>query len=83
MNSSFTANSDSLSTLIKQPIGEQKMQADPLSLEQLAGKVGSDAGGALGVLLAYIGDQSGVYRALETNGPIDCEALAKKTGLDA
>jgi len=59
------------------------MQADPLSLEQLAGKVGSDAGGALGVLLAYIGDQSGVYRALETNGPIDCEALAKKTGLDA
>ena len=59
------------------------MQTEPLSLEELAGKVGSDAGGALGVLLAYIGDQSGVYRALEASGPIDCEGLAKETGLNS
>ena len=58
------------------------MQEEPLSLEELAGKVGGDAGGALGVLLAYIGDQSGVYRALEEHGPIDSTDLAKKTGLD-
>ena len=59
------------------------MHTDPLSLEELASKVGGDAGGALGVLLAYIGDQSGVYRALEDKGPVDCEALAIETGLDA
>ena len=59
------------------------MQASPLSLEELGGKVGGDAAGALGVLLAYIGDQSGVYRALESHGPIDCESLAKATGLNA
>ncbi len=59
------------------------MQASPLSLEELGGKVGGDAAGALGVLLAYIGDQSGVYRALESHGPIDCESLAKETGLNA
>ena len=35
------------------------MQTNTLTLEELAGKVGGDAGGALGVLLAYIGDQSG------------------------
>ena len=58
------------------------MQKEPLSLEELAGKVGGDAGGALGVLLAYIGDQSGVYRALEEHGPINSIDLADKSGLD-
>ena len=58
------------------------MQTNTLTLEELAGKVGGDAGGALGVLLAYIGDQSGVYRALEDKGPINCDALAQETELD-
>ena len=58
------------------------MQTNTLTLEELAGKVGGDAGGALGVLLAYIGDQSGVYRALEDKGPINCDTLAKETDLD-
>ena len=33
-------------------------------LEELAGKVVGDASAALGGLLAYIGDQTGVYRAM-------------------
>ena len=41
------------------------MQTNTLTLEELAGKVGGDAGGALGVLLAYIGDQSGQARLTE------------------
>ena len=63
-------------------IKESLMQNNQLSLEELAGKVGGDAGGALGVLLAYIGDQSGVYRALEEHGPINSADLAKTTGLN-
>ena len=67
---------------IAEKIKETPMQSNPLSLEELAGKVGGDAGGALGVLLAYIGDQSGVYKALEEHGPINSAELAQKTGLD-
>ena len=59
------------------------MQGNTLNLEELGGKVGGDAAGALGVLLAYIGDQSGVYSALENKGPINCNALALETGLDS
>ena len=33
-------------------------------LEALAGKIVGDASAVLGVLLAYIGDQAGVYRSM-------------------
>ena len=51
-------------------------------LEALQGKVLSDVAGALGVLLAHMGDETGVYAALEENGPVTPEALAAKTGLN-
>lgn len=51
-------------------------------LEQLAGKVIGDVAGAMGVLLAYVGDQAGVYAALEEHGPCTAADLAQKTGLN-
>ena len=62
--------------------GENQVDTRSLSMEELAGKVGADASGALGVLLAYLGDQTGVYKSLEENGPISCADLASKTGID-
>ena len=34
-------------------------------LDELMGKVVSDVAGAMGVFMAYLGDQAGVYRALD------------------
>ncbi len=51
-------------------------------LEALSGKVMGDVGGAIGLLMAYIGDQAGVYRALEDAGPCSDEELARRTGLN-
>ena len=56
---------------------------DQAKFEQLQGKVLTDVGGAVGLLMAYIGDQSGVYAALEAIGPCSHEALAQKAGVDA
>ena len=60
---------------------EPQTQLDPAKLEALAGKVLGDTAGALGVLLSYIGDQTGVYRALEEAGPCTADQLADKCGL--
>lgn len=51
--------------------------------EELFGKVLVDVSGSLGLLMAYIGDQTGVYKALEKHGPSSCDDLADKTGLDS
>lgn len=50
--------------------------------EELQGKVLVDVGGAIGLFLAYIGDQTDVYRTLESLGPTDHERLAKASGVD-
>ncbi len=55
---------------------------DQSRFEELQGKVMGDVGGALGLLMAYIGDQAGVYRALDEQGPSTHTALAESTGLD-
>ncbi len=55
---------------------------DQGKLEEMAGKVIGDIAGATGVLMAYLGDQAGVYNAMDGEGPITSEALAKKTGLN-
>nr|WP_251359836.1 class I SAM-dependent methyltransferase [Kangiella sp. TOML190] len=49
---------------------------------QLFGKVLGDVAGAMGLLMAYIGDQSGTYQALEQNGPCSAQELASSTGLN-
>jgi 2-polyprenyl-3-methyl-5-hydroxy-6-metoxy-1,4-benzoquinol methylase len=51
------------------------------ALEQLSGKVMGDVGGAMGVLMAYLGDQAGVYAALEEHGPCTAVELADRTQL--
>jgi len=61
---------------------EQQTQLDQAKLGALAGKVLGDTAGALGVLLSYIGDQTGVYRALEEAGPCTAGQLADKCGLN-
>lgn len=48
----------------------------------LAGKVMGDVAGAMGVLLAYVGDQTGVYRTLSEMGPSSADAVADKLGTD-
>ena len=55
---------------------------DQEKFEKLQGKVLTDVGGAIGVLMAYIGDQSGVYRTLEEIGPCGHEELARKANVD-
>jgi 2-polyprenyl-3-methyl-5-hydroxy-6-metoxy-1,4-benzoquinol methylase len=51
-------------------------------LEELAGKVVGDVAAALSLYMAYIGDQAGVYAAMDEAGPQTVEQLAGKTGLN-
>jgi len=55
---------------------------DQAKLEDLAGKVVGDVAGAMGVFMAYLGDQAGVYKALDEAGPVTIDALAKKTRMN-
>ncbi|MGR8918720.1 MAG: class I SAM-dependent methyltransferase [Gammaproteobacteria bacterium] len=56
---------------------------DQARFEALQGKVMGDVSGAVGLMVAYLGDQAGVYAALERIGPVSHEGLATETGLDA
>ncbi|MFT6751661.1 MAG: hypothetical protein ACI9VI_002475 [Candidatus Azotimanducaceae bacterium] len=51
-------------------------------LEALAGKVVGNANAALSGLLAYIGDQTGVYRAMADGEPRSVEEIASIAGVD-
>ena len=55
---------------------------DQAKFEALQGKVLGDVGGAMGLFMAYIGDQSGVYRTLDEHGPCSHVELAERSGLD-
>lgn len=63
--------------------GDTVTELNQEAFEQLQGKVMGDVGGALGLLMAYIGDQTGVYEALEKHGPCSSEVLAEATGLNS
>jgi 2-polyprenyl-3-methyl-5-hydroxy-6-metoxy-1,4-benzoquinol methylase len=60
--------------MTEQKINEQKF-------DELFGKVFADVGGAIGVLMAYMGDQAGVYKALEDAGPCTVKELSEKSGI--
>ena len=51
-------------------------------LERLQGKVIGDVASTLGVLLAYIGDQTGVYRAMSEAGPATVKEIAQRAHVD-
>ena len=55
---------------------------DQGKFEAMMGKALTDIGGTMSVLLAYMGDRLGLYRALETNGAGTSGEIAAKAGLD-
>ncbi len=57
-------------------------QVNMEAVEELAGKVVGDVAGAMGLFLAYLGDQAGVYAALEKAGPCTAGALADTLGMN-
>lgn len=60
----------------------QQAELDEARLEELAGKVVGDVAAAMSLFMAYIGDQTGLYAALDDAGRVTLEALAEKTGLN-
>ncbi|RMD87175.1 MAG: class I SAM-dependent methyltransferase [Alphaproteobacteria bacterium] len=56
---------------------------DEKKLQEFAGKAVGDVAGAMSLLMAYIGDQAGVYVAMDGAGPMTADALAERTGLNA
>ena len=57
-------------------------QIDMQKVEQLAGKVIGDVAGALSLFMAYIGDQAGLFDALDGEGRLTVAQIAAKTGLN-
>lgn len=58
-------------------------QIDEARLEQLMGKAVGDVAGAMGLLMAWLGDQAGLYATLERLSPTSAEAVASNAGADA
>ena len=54
-------------------------EVDTDKLNELSGHVMNHTAGAMGVLLAYIGDQLGLYKTLAERGPMSSEDLAAAT----
>lgn len=48
----------------------------------MAGKVMHDVAGAVSLMMAYMGDQAGVFTAMDGEGPMTLEQLASKTGME-
>ena len=59
-----------------------KSDLDEEKLMELTGKVFENVSAAGSLLVAYIGDQAGVYSALDEHGPCSAEDLSSKTNLD-
>jgi SAM-dependent methyltransferase len=55
---------------------------DPAKLEALTGKVLGDIGGAMALLMGYMGDRLDLYRAMQAAGPATSANLARQAGLD-
>ena len=58
-------------------------EVDMEKLEAMAGKVIGDVAGAMGVFMAYLGDQAGVFEAIDKAGPVTVEQLCETTGMNA
>ncbi|PHR60009.1 MAG: SAM-dependent methyltransferase [Robiginitomaculum sp.] len=57
-------------------------QMNEEKFNELFGKVLGDVGGAIGLLMAFMGDKAGVYQALEEAGPSTHQELAAKIEID-
>lgn len=60
----------------------EHMELDEDKLQAFAAKVMGDITGAMTVLLGFLGDQTGVYRAMAVHGPATVKTLAEKAGVD-
>jgi 2-polyprenyl-3-methyl-5-hydroxy-6-metoxy-1,4-benzoquinol methylase len=56
---------------------------DETRLNDLIGKVIGDVAGALSLFMAYLGDQTGVFTALDGAGRVTVDQLAARTGLNS
>lgn len=57
-------------------------EIDMAKVEELAGKVIGDVAGALSLYMAYLGDQTGVFEALDKMGRVSVAQLAEHTGMN-
>ena len=57
-------------------------QIDMAKVEAMAGKVIGDVAGAMSLFMAYLGDRTGVFDALDGAGRVTVAELARKTGLN-
>ena len=55
---------------------------DESRLNDLVGKVIGDVAGAMSLFLAYLGDQAGVFAAMDGTGPLTRDQLSDRTGLN-
>lgn len=55
---------------------------DTQKIEAFLGKVVTDFGAAFSVVLSYIGDKKGLYKAMAYAGPLSASDLARKTGVN-
>ena len=55
---------------------------DEVVLNELIGKVIGDVAGAMSLYMAYLGDQAGVFNALDGAGRLTADELAAKIGLN-
>jgi 2-polyprenyl-3-methyl-5-hydroxy-6-metoxy-1,4-benzoquinol methylase len=53
---------------------------DTQKVEAFLGRVVTDFGAALGVILSYMGEKNGLYKAMAFTGPLSAAELAKRTG---
>lgn len=51
-------------------------------VHEMAGKVMHDVAGAVSLMMAYMGDQAGVFAAMDGEGPMTLEQLVGKTGME-
>jgi 2-polyprenyl-3-methyl-5-hydroxy-6-metoxy-1,4-benzoquinol methylase/DNA-binding MarR family transcriptional regulator len=63
------------------PSAAGQQAVDPEALKELIGRVIVDAGGALILPLALLGDRLGLFKALASGGPATAADLAGRTGL--
>ena len=59
----------------------QEHPVDEARLEQFLGRLITDMGAAANAVLVMIGDELGIWRALDGAGPLTAEALSERTGL--
>ena len=58
------------------------IQVNQEKLMELFGSVFNDVAGSMAIMMSYLGDQSGVYRAMDKIGPASVADIAKESGVD-